>query len=213
MQTVAPRMEALSADKFVEEWRKLLLKSNKPSIGLILAQQLGILQYIQPEMPPLIGTQQDPKHHPEGDAWIHTLMVIDEMAKIVRREKLLEKNPNTAFILSLAAMCHDLGKPTSTQISAEKTTSYGHEKSGLEPTQKFLEKIKATMKSKKVLSGVSHATKLTLCHRIFRTNNQRQSYPRFGLRSLSGDNRRTFAFERSGRHRSWRRRRNVRHSF
>jgi putative nucleotidyltransferase with HDIG domain len=76
-------------------------------------------------------TKQSPKYHPEGSAWNHTMLVIDEAAKL----KVRSKNPN-AFMW--AALLHDIGKPVTTRIRKGKITSYDHEKIGEKLAGEFL---------------------------------------------------------------------------
>ena len=76
----------LSKERVTEEIRKLLLKAEKPSLGLELMWNLGIIERDYPELFILKATPQEPEWHPEGDVWIHTLMVVDQAAKIIRRE-------------------------------------------------------------------------------------------------------------------------------
>ncbi|MBI5077083.1 CCA tRNA nucleotidyltransferase [Candidatus Falkowbacteria bacterium] len=138
LQEMAPQLKELPKERILEEWKKLLLKSEKPSLGLAAAMTLGILREIHPELPPLKETPQEPDWHPEGDAWIHTLMVIDEAAKIVRRENL---NAEQSFVILVTALCHDLGKPKVTELRDGKIISHKHEEAGEEPTIKFLETL------------------------------------------------------------------------
>ena len=49
-----------------------------PSIGMALALDLGVVDRVLPELRPLVGCPQEPEWHPEGDVWVHTLMVMDE---------------------------------------------------------------------------------------------------------------------------------------
>ena len=74
-------LSELPRERIFEEFRKLLLKAKRPSIGLKAVKQLGVLNYF-PELKALIGVPQDPKWHPEGDVWTHTLMVLDEAARL-----------------------------------------------------------------------------------------------------------------------------------
>ena len=139
LQEMAPLVKDLSKERILEEWKKLLLKSEKPSLGLAAAMNLGILREIHPELPPLRETPQEPEWHPEGDVWIHTLMVIDEAAKIARREELDDAKK---FTLLLTALCHDLGKPATTETREDgKIISHAHDKAGIEPTKKFLAQL------------------------------------------------------------------------
>ena len=76
-------------------------------------------------------TPQSPVHHPEGNVWNHTLLVVDEAAK--RRSE--SHNPR-AFMWS--ALLHDIGKPATTRIRGEKITAYNHDKVGAELACEFL---------------------------------------------------------------------------
>jgi tRNA nucleotidyltransferase (CCA-adding enzyme) len=125
-------LEELSSHRIFEEFKKLLLKSPRPSVGFELLKNLGILKYF-PQLQALIGCAQEYEYHPEGDVWIHTLMATDEMAKLKTSDEF--KN----LYLMLAIVCHDFGKPATTQVINGKITSYKHEHVGIEPTLKFLE--------------------------------------------------------------------------
>lgn len=123
----------LTKERIYTEVEKALLKAEKPSIFFEYASQIGLLSKIFSPMDKLIGVEQSPIHHPEGNVWIHTMMVIDEAAKL--REK---SNYPIAFML--AAVCHDLGKITTTRHLQGKIVSYNHENE-LYLTKKFLKNI------------------------------------------------------------------------
>lgn len=125
-------LRELSWERIAEEWQKMLLKSAKPSLGLRAARQLLILDKLFPEIKALIDTPQNPKYHPEGDVWTHTLLVVDNVAAEVG------ENP----VILWAALCHDLGKPPTTKVTAKKITSYGHSEVGAKITQELLKKLK-----------------------------------------------------------------------
>lgn len=76
-------------------------------------------------------TNQSPQHHPEGNAWNHTLLVVDEAAHV----KSKSKHPR---VFMWAALLHDIGKPDTTRIRKGKITSYNHEKLGAELAREFL---------------------------------------------------------------------------
>jgi tRNA nucleotidyltransferase (CCA-adding enzyme) len=75
----------LSKERVTDEVKKLL-SARRPSGGLTLARTTGALAFSFPELAVLADTPQDPEWHPEGDVWLHTLMVVDEAAAVVRRE-------------------------------------------------------------------------------------------------------------------------------
>ena len=64
------RLDDLPAERIWGELEKLLLQAARPSIGFALARDLGLLEQVLAEMVPLIGCEQEPEWHPEGDVWI-----------------------------------------------------------------------------------------------------------------------------------------------
>lgn len=116
-----------------KEITKHLLEDEKPSVYLSsLLQDKRLLQYPFKMLYDLKGTKQSPEHHPEGDAWIHTLLVVDIASKV----KELSKNP---MIFMWAALLHDIGKPKTTKERKGKITSYDHDKVGEKLAAEFLE--------------------------------------------------------------------------
>jgi len=129
-------LEELAKERVYGEWRKLLLKSPKPSVGFKLMRELGIIEYYFPELHALIGVAQSPVWHPEGDVWIHTMMCIDEMVALYTDD---EKN-NLKMMFSI--ICHDLGKAVSTVRDDEgNIRSIGHEITGLALTKTFMYRL------------------------------------------------------------------------
>lgn len=130
-------LDQLSYERVTDEWKKLLLKARKPSVGLELLREFGIVKKYYPELHALIATQQEPEWHPEGSVWIHTGMVVDEAAKLIRqggREFKIEE----ALTVMLGALCHDLGKAITTRIEDGRIRSKGHEEAGEIPARSFL---------------------------------------------------------------------------
>ena len=130
------RLDDLPAERIWGELEKLLLQAARPSIGFSLARDLSIIEQVLPEMVPLIGCEQEPEWHPEGDVWIHTLMVIDGARALngdLDRPRLLT--------LMLGAICHDLGKPATTAFIDGRIRSLDHEQAGVEPTIRLLDRL------------------------------------------------------------------------
>lgn len=82
----------------------------------------------------LKDTEQSKIHHPEGNVWNHTMLVLDEAAAV--REK--SSDPK-AFMW--AALLHDIGKPDTTRIKGEKITAYNHDSVGADLAKEFLEAV------------------------------------------------------------------------
>jgi tRNA nucleotidyltransferase (CCA-adding enzyme) len=127
----------LPADRVFGEIEKLLLKARRPSLGLALAREWGMLEAIAPELVPMAATPQDPEWHPEGDVWTHTLQVVDEARALLEG---LEHDRPRQLAVMLGALCHDLGKPATTRFEEGRFRSRGHEEAGLPPTTSLLDR-------------------------------------------------------------------------
>lgn len=126
----------LPMERIYGEFRKLLLKAKRPSLGLEWMRKLGLLDHF-PELKALIGVQQEPEWHPEGDVWIHNNMVVDEAAKL----RLDEYGEFENMALMLGALCHDFGKPACTVFSEGRWRSPAHDVRGEGPTRSFLDRL------------------------------------------------------------------------
>ena len=129
-------LDDLPAERLWGEIEKLLLVAERPSIGFALARDLGVIEQVLPEMVPLYDCPQDPEWHPEGDVWIHTLMVIDE----ARQRNADLDRPRLAAVM-LGAVCHDLGKPLTTAVIDGRWRSPGHEAAGVPAATRVLDRF------------------------------------------------------------------------
>ena len=76
----------------------------------------GELFTMIPSLKGLDQVDQDPRWHPEGNVWTHTLLVIENLP------------PTATFAMALSALLHDVGKAYTTQIyESGRITAYGHE--------------------------------------------------------------------------------------
>jgi tRNA nucleotidyltransferase (CCA-adding enzyme) len=84
---------------------------------------LGITERYFPELHALIGVPQDPKWHPEGDVWVHTMHSLDSMARGWKMEdgRWRMKKEKERLKLLFAVLCHDFGKPLTTTIEFENS--------------------------------------------------------------------------------------------
>jgi len=129
-------LDDLPSERIWSEVEKLLLQAERPSIGLGLARELGVVEKLFPDLVPLAECPQDPEWHPEGDVWTHTLMVVDEAR---RRIDGLERGPAVAMMV--AALCHDIAKPLTTAVIDGRWRSPGHEEAGVVPTERVLDRL------------------------------------------------------------------------
>lgn len=127
--------EGLATERVFEEWRKLLVLGRTPSRGLRFLADTAWLRFY-PELAALRGVPQDPRHHPEGDVWVHTLHALDAFAD----ERLDE--PGEDLVVGLAVLCHDLGKAGRTTVEADgRIRSLGHEQLSVALTRSFLARL------------------------------------------------------------------------
>lgn len=122
-------LKYISSERVCEELFKILL-SNKPSNGIRLLNNLGILKVIMPEIIDTVDFQQKNPNH-DKDVFNHTLCVLD----------------NTPQVLSvrLAALLHDIGKPHTLTLDENGIGHfYGHDKLGVEITEKILTRLKCS---------------------------------------------------------------------
>ncbi len=129
-------LDDLPAERIWGEFEKLLLQASSPSIGFALGRDLGVIRQLLPEMEPLYDCPQDPEWHPEGNVWIHPLMVIDKARELNGD---LDR-PRLAAVM-LGAVCHDLGKPATTAISDGRIKSPNHEAMGVAPATAILDRL------------------------------------------------------------------------
>jgi tRNA nucleotidyltransferase (CCA-adding enzyme) len=126
----------LPAERIWGEMEKLLLRAQRPSIGLQWMRELGAVDQLFPELRALIDVPQEPEWHPEGDVWIHTLLTTDRA-----REQIDDLPYAKQVTVMLAGLAHDFGKPATTEFIDGRIRSRDHEESGVAPTESFLDRL------------------------------------------------------------------------
>lgn len=105
-----PEADTLEKQLVWEEWVKWT-RGEYPSLGLAALEASGWIT-VYPEINALVGLRQDKRHHPEGDVFTHTKMVLDHLAMVALREG-IEGDELTA--LMLGGLAHDFGKANTTR--------------------------------------------------------------------------------------------------
>lgn len=116
-----------------EQFKRHLLEDERPSeyFNKLADEGLFPKEYPYDILIKLKNIEQNPKYHPEGNVWNHTMNVIDEAAKRKDRSSCPE-----GFMV--AALLHDIGKLTTTKLRKGRITSYDHESVGAEESKKVL---------------------------------------------------------------------------
>ncbi len=166
--------DPLARERIFEEIKKLFLKSQKPSLGFRWLNEIGRLQEIFPELGALATTPQRDDYHPEGNVFEHTMQTLDAAAQLDMYQGRDELNADDEkFLIMLAMLCHDMGKPTTTD---EELSSKGHEKEGVAIAKQFLKRI---TRDAILIKGVC---KLVQCHMhptaLVKQNSKGRAYKR-----------------------------------
>ncbi|MDR1262484.1 MAG: HD domain-containing protein [Oscillospiraceae bacterium] len=130
-------LTVLSKERVFAELTKALTLADKPSVFFHTLAEMNQLDAHFPEVARMRGVPQDPRHHPEGDVWIHTMRVLDEAAR-------LRDQANKPLFFMLAALCHDLGKPDCTVVRDEaeqRISAVGHEEAGVDRAREQLQRL------------------------------------------------------------------------
>ena len=127
-------LRELSAERVEIEMKKALLESCLPSEFFECLREMDQLGYWFQELEQLIGLEQNPKFHPEGDVWTHTMMVLDRAAHF-------RSYVSDSYAFMLLALTHDFGKITTTEFVNGAIHAYGHELQGAEIAERFLDRV------------------------------------------------------------------------
>lgn len=130
------KLDDLPAERIWGEMEKLLLKAREPSRGMQALRDLGATDQLFPEIVAMYDVPQEPEWHPEGDVYVHTLLVLDRAA-----EQISDLGHPQQVTVMLAALAHDFGKPATTEFLEGRIRSRGHEEAGVAPTLTFLDKL------------------------------------------------------------------------
>jgi poly(A) polymerase len=139
LRDLAPRVVSVSPERIRVELVKLL-KAGRGR-GLRLLRDANLLPYVLPEIEAMRGVTQPPKHHPEGDVFVHTALVLDNLPL-----EGLEAEP--AEDLVWAALLHDVSKPATRSVGPDgRIRFHGHESAGREASESLLERLKCSRRT------------------------------------------------------------------
>jgi poly(A) polymerase len=143
----AAKIKQISAERVQEELNKILTRGGARR-GFELMVKTKLLGEILPEVDRLQGILQPPLFHPEGDAWQHTLMMLD----------LLPENGKLANNRQLAwgALLHDLGKAVTRTEDEKGVHFYGHVQAGEEIALGLMQRLRFSRADQEVIINLIH---------------------------------------------------------
>ncbi|MGE5432400.1 MAG: CCA tRNA nucleotidyltransferase [Syntrophomonadaceae bacterium] len=143
---MAERLQIISQERITDEFLKILL-SPKPSVGLKLLQNTGILRIIFPEIANLSGVDQRKDYH-HKDVFLHTCTVVDNISEMTDN-----------LWLRFAALMHDVAKPqTKKFVEGLGWTFHGHEEAGARMMEDIFHRLRLP------LTRLEYVTKLIRLH-------------------------------------------------
>jgi poly(A) polymerase len=98
IRSLAPRIHAVSRERVRDELTRMLTEGHARR-AFELLDETGLLNEVLPEVARMKGVEQPPQFHPEGDVWVHTLMLLEQL------------EPGCSMALAWGALLHDVGKP------------------------------------------------------------------------------------------------------
>ena len=129
IQRLAPEIHVVSRERVRDELTRMLTEGHARRAFLLL-NETGLLREVLPEISAMKGVQQPPEFHPEGDVFVHTLLLL---------ENLPHPCPPT---LAWGALLHDVGKPATFRVAPDRIRFDGHVEVGVKMAEEICERLR-----------------------------------------------------------------------
>jgi poly(A) polymerase len=118
IRSLAPRIHAVSRERVRDELTKMLTEG-RARRAFELLDETGLLTEVLPEIARMKGVEQPPQYHPEGDVWVHTLGLLEQL------------EAGCPLTLAWGALLHDVGKPPTFRQAPDRIRFDGHVEVGV----------------------------------------------------------------------------------
>jgi len=129
IQKLADQIAVVSRERVRDELTRMLTEGHASKAFLMLDES-GLLRYVLPEISAMRGVEQPPEFHPEGDVFVHTLLLLDNLPQ-----------PCTPT-LAWGALLHDVGKPATFRIAPDRIRFDGHVDVGVKIAQGICRRLR-----------------------------------------------------------------------
>jgi len=129
IRTLGSEIQQVSRERVRDELVKMLTEGHARR-AFELLDQTGLLKEVLPEVDKMHGVEQPPQFHPEGDVWVHTLLLL---------EGLPEKASPT---LAMGALLHDVGKPPTFRVAPDRIRFDGHVEVGVKMAEQICHRLR-----------------------------------------------------------------------
>jgi poly(A) polymerase len=129
MRELAAQIHQVSHERIRDEILKMLTEGHARR-AFELLDQTSLLEQVLPEIKRMQGVEQPPQFHPEGDVWIHTLMLLEGLP------------PNPSKTLALGALLHDVGKPPTFRVAPDRIRFDNHVEVGVKMAEEICHRFR-----------------------------------------------------------------------
>jgi poly(A) polymerase len=128
IQRLAPQIHQVSAERVRDELTKMLTEGSARTAFEML-DSTGVLKEVLPEVDRMHGVEQPPQFHPEGDVWIHTLLLLEKLP------------PRCSRTLAWGTLLHDVGKPPTFRVAPDRIRFDGHVEVGVRMAEEICRRL------------------------------------------------------------------------
>jgi poly(A) polymerase len=129
IEKLAAQIHQVSRERVRDELTKMLTEGHARNAVLLLDQN-GLLDQVLPEVEAMKGVEQPPEYHPEGDVFLHTLLLLERLPR------------PCAPTLAWGALLHDVGKPPTFRIAPDRIRFDGHVDVGVKMAQTICRRLR-----------------------------------------------------------------------
>jgi poly(A) polymerase len=129
IQKLAGEISAVSRERVRDELTRMLTEGHARRAFLLLDES-GLLREVLPEISAMKGVQQPPQFHPEGDVFVHTLLLLDNLP---------DPCPPA---LAWGALLHDVGKPPTFRVAPDRIRFDGHVEVGVKMAEEICKRLR-----------------------------------------------------------------------
>ena len=128
IKKLAPQIHQVSRERVRDELTKMLTEGHARQ-AFELLDSTGLLKEVLPEIDRMHGVEQPPQFHPEGDVWIHTMMLLEQLPA------------NCSRTLAWGALLHDVGKPPTFRVAPDRIRFDGHVEVGVRMAHEICQRL------------------------------------------------------------------------
>ena len=137
IQKLAPKIHQVSCERVREELTRMLTEGQARRAFQLL-DTTGLLPEVLPEIAAMKGVQQPPQYHPEGDVFVHTLLLLDKLQAGASGSI----SGSVSKTLAWGALLHDVGKPPTFRVAPDRIRFDGHVEVGVKMAAEILRRLR-----------------------------------------------------------------------